>query len=100
MGIYPEIGLPGEKSIKEELAREQQRITVRKERRKFGKIITIVSGFDTDIEIKDVAKKLKKKLACGGTVKGREVELQGNHIYKVKEKLIELGFPKDNIEIT
>ena len=100
MGIYPDIGLPGEKSIKEELAREQQRITVRKEKRKFGKIITIVSGFDSDIEIKHVAKELKKRLACGGTIKEREIELQGDHTHKVKEKLVELGFPSENIEVT
>jgi len=99
MGLYPEIGLPGEKSVKEELAKEQQRIVVRKEKRKFGKLTTIISGFDTFIEIKNIAKKLKKELACGGTVKGKEIELQGNHVHKVKEKLVKLGFNRENIEI-
>jgi len=54
------------------------------EKRK-GKPVTLVGRFYiSDKEKKDVLKLLKKKLACGGTVKDEWLELQGN----VKDKII------------
>ena len=63
--------------------------------RKFKKKVTIVEGITKDI--KNVAKKLKEELACGGTVKDNKVELQGDHAKKVREKLIDMGFSEENI---
>jgi len=37
-------------------------------------------------------------VACGGTVKNNIIELQGDHRKKVKEELVKLGFPEENIE--
>ena len=51
-----------------------------------------------EIDIKDIAKKLKSKFACGGTVKDNIIELQGSHAAKVKQELIKLGFSPDSIE--
>lgn len=80
----------------EDLAKTQQEIVVREEKRRFGKINTIVSGLE-GVDIKDVAKNLKAKLACGGTVKDKQIELQGSHKNKVKELLVNLGFEADQI---
>ena len=44
-------------------------------------------------------KKLKNKLACGGTAKEGKIELQGTHIQKVKETLLEMGFTPDTIVV-
>ena len=46
-------------------------------------------------------KKLKEKLACGGTYKPKEktIELQGDHRRKVKELLVQLGFESESIEV-
>ncbi|UZE93636.1 MAG: stress response translation initiation inhibitor YciH [Candidatus Pacearchaeota archaeon] len=96
MDICPNCGLPIETCICKELAKTKQKIKIQTTKRRFGKIVTIVSGIENDI--KGIAKKLKEELACGGTVKNNTVELQGNHINKVKQKLIEIGFNKDNIE--
>ena len=52
-----------------------------------------------EIDIKDLAKKLKAQLACGGTVKGGKVELQGDHKSKVKAILIKMGFLPGTIEV-
>ncbi len=69
-------------------------------KKKFGKQYTVIEGIDTnDIDIKDVSKKLKNKLACGGTAKDGYIELQGNHLQKIPEALMELGFPPETIDI-
>lgn len=81
----------------EEIGKSEQKIQVETVKRRFGKIITLVSGFK-DIDIKNIAKELKHKLACGGTVKGNIIELQGDHKEKVKNYLVDLGFPQESIE--
>jgi translation initiation factor 1 len=98
MNVCPKCGLLRDLCVCETIAREKQRISVRVVKRKFGKLITLVEGIDKkDINLKELAKKLKGKLACGGTLKGDTIELQGNHITKVKEELIKLGFPEETI---
>lgn len=84
----------------EEIAREQQRISVYSVKKKFGKIVTIVDGIDEkQLDIKELTKKLKSKLACGGTVKEGKIELQGDHKVKVREVLISMGFSPDMIDM-
>lgn len=99
MEVCPKCGLPKEACVCEKLAKSKQKIKVSTERRRFGKLMTVVKGIeDKDIDIRKIAKELKTELACGGTVKENTIELQGNHAKKVKEKLIELGFPAETIE--
>jgi translation initiation factor 1 len=93
-------GLPEELCVCEIIAKESQKITIYLAKQKFGKKYTIVAGIDTkDIDIKAVAKKLKSRLACGGTSKEGTIELQGDHRQKVREFLVELGFAPETIEI-
>ena len=97
--ICPKCGLPQDLCVCETIAKEEQRIRVRKEKKRYGKLMTIVEGLDkSTIDIKDVAKKLKSKLACGGTVKDSTIELQGDHVAKVKGELVKLGFNADTID--
>jgi len=42
---------------------------------------------------------MKQKLACGGTIKNNNIELQGEHKTRIKNILISLGFQEDQIEI-
>jgi len=95
MDICPRCGLPKEACICVELEKSQQKIKISIMERKFKKKVTIVEGITKDI--KNVAKKLKEELACGGTVKDNKVELQGDHAKKVREKLIDMGFSEENI---
>ncbi|OFZ65192.1 MAG: translation initiation factor Sui1, partial [Bdellovibrionales bacterium RIFOXYB2_FULL_36_6] len=70
------------------------------ERKKFNKNYTIVQGIDErEIGLKDLAKKLKSELACGGTIKDGKIELQGEHKQKVKVILVKHGFMPSSIEI-
>ncbi len=59
--------------------------------------MTFVGNFD--VNLKEILTKAKKKCASGGTVRGNEVELQGDHKFKMKRFLIDLGFPEENIVI-
>ena len=52
------------------------------------------------MNLKEILTKAKKKCASGGTVRGNEVELQGDHRFKMKKFLINEGFPEENIMIT
>jgi len=93
MAICPKCGLPTEICVCEQIALEQQLVHIYIERRKYGKTVTIVEGINaSEIDIEEIAKKLKTKCASGGTVKDGRIELQGNHEKKVREALQEMGF--------
>ena len=67
------------------------------DRRRYGKIVTKVEGLeDSAIDINQLAKLLKNKCAAGGTVKGRTIELQGDHKKKAAAVLQSNGF---NVEV-
>jgi translation initiation factor 1 len=92
--------LPKELCVCESIAKESQEITISLENKKFGKVYTVIAGIDEkEINIDELAKKLKTKLACGGTVKNGKIELQGSHVQKAKEMLLEAGFTPDTIVI-
>jgi translation initiation factor 1 len=99
VGVCNQCGLPADLCVCEVIAREQQKITVKDEKRKFGKKYTIVTGFKGEVNLQDIVKKLKSKFACGGTAKSGRVELQGDHTKRIKQVLIDLGFPEETIEL-
>lgn len=80
------------------IEREAEKIRVSTEMRRFNKPITIIEGIAENA--RDVAKQLKSRLACGGTVKGGHIELQGDHRSRAKEILVKLGYYEDQIEIS
>ena len=91
-------GLPPE--IYEQLTKEEQVIKIRLEKRKFGREVTIIEGVDEkEFDLKKLASTLKSRLATGGTAKNGRIELQGDHRHRVKEILVEMGFPEENILI-
>jgi len=90
-------GLPEELCV--QISSEQQIVKIRVEKRKFGKEVTVIEGLDGDVyNLKEIASRLKSKLAVGGTVKDNHIELQGNQKARVKQILVEeLGIPPENI---
>ena len=75
-----------------EPAKQIIRVTLDKKRRA-GKTVTVASGFQhTPETLAAVAQALKKKCGSGGTAKDGEVELQGDHVAKVKGELEKLGY--------
>lgn len=97
MDICPKCGLPIQACVCTEIAKTEQQIEIKGIKKKFGKISTTISGL-RDVDIKEIAKKLKAKLACGGTVKGGVIELMGDHRNKAKQFLVELGFAESQIK--
>lgn len=85
--------------IWETIAKETQKLRIKVEKRRWGKIVTIVEGLDRSIDGEKIAKQLKKRLACGGTFKNGRIELQGDHRSRIKKVLTELGFNEESIEI-
>ena len=98
MEICPKCGLPKQACVCEQIVKSSQRIKVTTDKKRYGKIVTIISGFESGIDIKKIAKDLKNGLACGGTYKGDSIELQGDHRKKVKESLVGLGFESESID--
>ena len=77
----------------EDLDRDQVRIIIRVETRRFRKPTTLISGLPTERgELQKVSRELKKKLAAGGSSKDGLVMLQGNHREAAKENLVRLGY--------
>ena len=75
-----------------EPAKQTIRVTLDKKRRA-GKTVTVASGFQhTPETLATVAQALKKKCGSGGTAKDGEIELQGDHVAKVKGELEKLGY--------
>ncbi|OYT25795.1 MAG: translation initiation factor [Thermoprotei archaeon ex4572_64] len=81
------------------IVKEQTVIRIRLEKRKRHNvtIIEIDSGDVKKLDIHNIAKELKRRLAAGGTVHGNVIEIQGDHRYRVKRLLQEMGFKEDNI---
>ncbi len=98
--ICPICGLPADLCVCEEMSKEQQRIRIRLETRKWGKKWTVIDGIDSKgVSLNKLATQLKNKCACGGTAKNEQVLLMGDHRDEVYKTLVNQGFPKDNIEV-
>lgn len=77
---------------------EATKIRVYSIKKKFKKFVTVVEGIDKK-NLDDAAKELKHALACGGTAKGGQIVLQGDHKKKMKAVLVKMGYSQDSIEV-
>ncbi len=93
--ICPKCGLPKSLCICGEIEKESE-IKISALKKRYGKMVTIVHGINKK-ELNSLSKKLKQKLACGGTVKNDTIVLQGDHRNKLKDILVSFGYKKDAI---
>lgn len=71
----------------------EQTAKVKTEKRKRGKLVTIISGLARhECDLDDLLTTLKNYCGAGGTIKEDSLEIQGDQLTRVREKLKELGF--------
>lgn len=92
-------GLPKEICACQEIAKEGGKIKIKTEKKRYQKTMTIVEGFDPDVDLGKLAKELKQKLACGGTSKHGRIELQGDHKERIKEILLKKNYSEAQIDV-
>ena len=72
------------------------RVVLRRERaHRGGKTVIVVDDFATHLPlsvIETVARKVRATCGCGGTIKGRQIEIQGDQPAKVRAALEAEGF--------
>jgi translation initiation factor 1 len=83
----------------ESLSQENQRITISNDKRKWGRVVTIVTFNGEMPDLKKMLKKAKTYCASGGTIRENQIEIQGEHKNKLRKLLIKEGIPIENIEI-
>jgi translation initiation factor 1 len=98
--ICKKCGLPDDLCACGELDKEDTRIVVRLETRRFSKTTTMIEGIDPKLsDVQHIVKDLKSKFACGGTAKDGFIMLQGDHKDDVKGYLVKMGFSESAIEV-
>ena len=74
-------------------APEKQTAHLVVERRKKGKLVTVIRGLAADEnDLPELLGKLKAACGAGGTVKQDLLEIQGNHLARVRDLLAEIGY--------
>ena len=91
--MKPPVTMPEQKSVKE---KSKGRVEVRREKvGRGGKTVTTIKDFPLHISLNTleaITFELKKTCACGGTLKGRVVELQGDVCDRVCAELKLRGY--------
>jgi translation initiation factor 1 len=73
---------------------EKQTIYLRRESKgRRGKVVSLVQGLElNEKDLKALAKKLKRTVGSGGTIKDGMIEIQGEHRTRIAEVLEKMGY--------
>ena len=72
---------------------EKQTVLVSAEKRKKGKLVTVLTGFEPQPSvIAELFTKLKSACGSGGTIRDASVEIQGDHQKKICRILKDSGY--------
>ena len=75
------------------LAPEKQTARIGLEKRKKGKIVTVVRGLSSsESDLPALLTRLKSSCGAGGTIEDDTIEVQGSHIDRIEQLLTNLGY--------
>ena len=76
------------------LTPESQALTVRRQKRRRGKVVTTVEGLDpVASDVASLLRRLKTTCGAGGVVAEGVIEVQGDHRTRIGAMLREAGYP-------
>lgn len=90
-------GLPKDICVCDKINTEQRKIYVAERHVRGPMFVTIVRGIESAKDLEILLKYLKKKLACGGTIKDNEIVLQGKHKKNAIKYLLRKGYDESQI---
>ena len=72
---------------------EKQLLKVRVDKRKRGKLVTVVSGFSCSAaQLQQTLSHLQSQCGAGGSIDEQNIELQGDHTARVPSLLVARGY--------
>jgi translation initiation factor 1 len=75
------------------LAPEKQVARLAVERRKKGKVVTVIRGLAAaGNDLPGLLTQLKSQCGAGGTIDGETLEIQGDHVERIAAALAEIGY--------
>ena len=78
-----------------QLPPEKQTAQIRVEKRKKGKVVTVIGGLsegNPGKHLNDLLTHLKNSCGAGGTIQSGKIEIQGNHEERVRNLLQKAGY--------
>lgn len=93
MGDLPQGDAPAPEETPAGESRQRGRLRVMRDKRRGGKIATIIDGFTiADDQIEALASDIKRSLGCGGSVRDGEILVQGDRLDAVVAFLRTKGY--------
>ncbi|MCI0343338.1 MAG: translation initiation factor [Planctomycetales bacterium] len=65
---------------------------LRREKRGSDREVVVIEELPTFVDLEGLAREIKARCGTGGTVKGRTIEIQGDHRDAIAEVLLARGF--------
>ena len=91
--LESECSCPPESAPKTTIPPEKQTARLTVEKRKKGKVVTVVRGLAAEVnDLPSLLVRLKNACGAGGTVDGDSLEVQGDHLARLKTLLGEIGY--------
>ena len=77
---------------KKQIAPEKQTLRIGVEKRKKGKLVTVIRDLAEENDHTELFTGLKNSCGAGGAIKDNTIEIQGDHAERVSKLLSEKGF--------
>ena len=90
-------GLPKDICVCEKINTEQRKVYIVERHVKGPMFVTILNGIESEKDLESLLQELKKKLACGGTIKKTDIVLQGKHKKNIVKYLLGKGYGSSQI---